>query len=82
MARLFFATACVFLLVVGSFADKEYEAHGHDHHHHHAHDGRKFIDLKSFYTKSNSFQMIIMIMNRTDNYLPVFIKSCKFLNKI
>ncbi len=49
MARLFLATTCVFLLILGSFADKEYEDHGHGHHHHHHdHDGRKFIHLRGF----------------------------------
>jgi len=51
MARLFLATACVFLLILGSFADKEYEDHGH---HHHDHDGREFIHLRrSLYTEQN-----------------------------
>jgi len=54
MVRLFLAATCVFLLILGSFADKEYEdhGHGHHHHHHHDHDGRKFIHLRgSLYTE-------------------------------
>ncbi|CAF1233737.1 unnamed protein product [Rotaria magnacalcarata] len=48
MARLFLITACLAVLMIGSFADKEYEAHGHDHHHHHhAHDGHDHHDLES-----------------------------------
>jgi hypothetical protein len=46
MNRLFLATACVLLLILGTFADKEYVDHGHDHHHHHSHDGRKLIHMK------------------------------------
>ena len=45
MARLLIAAACLALLIVGIFADKEYAEHSHDHdhhHHHHEHDGRKF----------------------------------------
>ncbi len=45
MNQSFLATACFLLLILGSFADKEYEDHGHDHHHH-DHDGRKLIHAK------------------------------------
>jgi hypothetical protein len=51
MARLFLAVACFVLLILGIFADKEYEehSHDHDHHHHHDHDGRKFIYRKTIF---------------------------------
>jgi len=57
MVRLFVAVACFLLLILGTFADKEYEEHSHDHghdhdhyhHHHHDHDGRKFIYRKTIF---------------------------------
>jgi len=48
MNRLFLATACFLLLILGIIADKEYVDHGHDHHHH-SHDGRKFIHVKNLF---------------------------------
>jgi hypothetical protein len=56
MTRLFLAIACVFLLILRSYADKEYEdqGHGHHHHHHQDHDGRKFIHIRrSLYIEQN-----------------------------
>lgn len=53
MNRLFLTIACLLLLTVGIFADKEYEDHGHshDHHHHHGHDHheRKCIHLEEIF---------------------------------
>ncbi len=63
MVRLFLLTVCFALLILGSFADKEYEEHGHDHHHHHHHhdhDGRKFIHNK----KMNLFLILNKIISR------------------
>jgi len=50
MVRLFFVAACFALVILASFADKEYEEHGHDddhHHHHHDHDGHDHHDHES-----------------------------------
>ncbi|CAF1065392.1 unnamed protein product [Rotaria sordida] len=47
MARVFLIATCIVLLMIGSFADKEYETHGHDHHHHHDHDGHDHHDHES-----------------------------------
>jgi len=46
MNRLFLATACFLLLILGIIADKEYVDHGHDHHHH-SHDGHDHHDHES-----------------------------------
>lgn len=77
MTRLFLTIACFTLFILGIvIADKEYAEHGHDHHHHHHHhhdhDGRKFIRIIFVYLLKVFFQMIIMIMNHTRNYLLVF----------
>ena len=55
MPRLYVVLACATLLILGAFADVEYEDHGHHDHHHHHHDGREWISREIVHSYANAF---------------------------